>query len=122
VAPQTGPLAPLEWTLCQICRSDILFGVKWPKFWKASLISLAAYAAAILIGLWAGLWMLLFVPALQLVWTAVCIIRIVQLRRCGGHKADGLESELIVARRGESQPKHSSTDAGWRRRFAHLFG
>jgi hypothetical protein len=53
----------------------------WPKFWKASLISLLAYTAAILVAVWVGLWMVLFVPGIQLVWTAVCIIRVIQLRR-----------------------------------------
>ena len=61
----------------------------WPHFWKASLVSLAAYAAAILMGLWIGLWLTLaMVPVFQTVWTAFCLIRIVQLRRCAAHQAD----------------------------------
>jgi len=67
--------------------------VVWREFWKASLISLVTYTIAILVGLWVGLWILLFVPAIQLVSTAICIIRVVQLRRCGGHKLDGLRLE-----------------------------
>lgn len=68
----------------------MLLTVMWSKFWKASLISFLAYTAAILIALWMGLWMVLFVPALQLVWTVVCVIRVVQLRRSGGHKTDAV--------------------------------
>ncbi len=62
----------------------------WAKFWKASLISLAAYAAVILLAVWLGLWIALFVPALQLVWASVCIVRVIQLRRSGIHRADAL--------------------------------
>ena len=64
--------------------------IVWREFWKASLFSLVTYAVAILIALWVGLWMVLFVPVFQLAWTAICIIRIVQLRRDRGHKVEGL--------------------------------
>jgi hypothetical protein len=58
-----------------------------PSFWKATLISLAAYTAAILIGFLAGFqFTLVAVPLLQVTWTLFCAIRIVQLRRGGGHK------------------------------------
>ena len=58
-------------------------------FWKATLISLAAYTAAVLIGFLAGFQFTLFaVPLLQITWTLFCVIRIIQLRRRGGHKPD----------------------------------
>ncbi len=62
----------------------------WAKFRKASLISLAAYAAVILLAVSLGLWIALFVPALQLVWASVCIARVIQLRRSGVHREDAL--------------------------------
>jgi hypothetical protein len=66
----------------------------WPGFWKASLVSLAAYAAAVLIGIWTGLWFTLAaVPVLQVVWSLFCGIRILQLRREGGHKPGAPETE-----------------------------
>jgi hypothetical protein len=59
------------------------------NFWKATLISLAAYAAAVLIGLWIDFRFTLFaVLALQITWTLFCIIRIIQLRRTGAHNPD----------------------------------
>ena len=58
-------------------------------FWKAALISLAAYAAAVLIGFWVGFQFTLFaVAVLQITWTLFCVIRVIQLRRGGGHKTD----------------------------------
>jgi hypothetical protein len=66
----------------------------WPGFWKASLISLAGYTAAAMLLIWTGFWLvLLIVPALQAAWALFCIGRIVQLRRCGGHRADAPEFE-----------------------------
>jgi uncharacterized membrane protein YhaH (DUF805 family) len=62
------------------------------NFWKAVLISLAANIAAILIGFGAGFQYTLFlVVALQLTWTLFCVIRLIQLRRTGGHKPDAPE-------------------------------
>jgi hypothetical protein len=59
------------------------------SFWKATSISLAAYAAAILIGFWGGFQFTLFaVPVFQITWTLCCIIRIIQLRRDGSQKSD----------------------------------
>ena len=59
------------------------------NFWKATLLSLVAYAAAVLIGLWADFRFTLFVVlTLQITWTLSCIIRIIQLRRAGAHKPD----------------------------------
>ena len=59
------------------------------NFWKATLISLAAYAAAVLIGFWVGFQFTLFaIPVLQITWTLFCVIGIIQLRRGGGHKTD----------------------------------
>lgn len=51
-------------------------------FWSAALLTFLAYALAVALGLWAGLWFtLLIVPPLQIAWTFFCLIRIVQLRR-----------------------------------------
>ncbi|HWR53674.1 MAG TPA: hypothetical protein VN428_21370 [Bryobacteraceae bacterium] len=53
------------------------------------MISLAAYAAAVLIGLWAGFQYTLFaVPVFQITWTLFCVIRMIQLLHGGSHKAD----------------------------------
>jgi tetrahydromethanopterin S-methyltransferase subunit B len=66
----------------------------WPGFWRASLFSLAAYSAAVLIGIWIGLWFTLAaIPVLQVVWSLFCGIRILQLRREGGHKPGAPETE-----------------------------
>ena len=66
-----------------------MFVAVWPYFWKGSLVSLVAYAAAVGMGLWMGFWFTLWVvPVFQTVWTAFCIIRIIQLRHGGGHRAD----------------------------------
>jgi hypothetical protein len=62
------------------------------NFWKATLISLAAYVAAILIGFAAGFQYTVFVVvALQASWTLFCVIRAIQLRGGGGHKASAPE-------------------------------
>ncbi len=59
------------------------------SFWIATLVFLAAYAAAVLIGFWGGFQpTLLAVPAFQIACALVAVIRIVQLRREGGHKQD----------------------------------
>ena len=64
------------------------------NLWKASLISIAVYAFAVLMGLWAGFrFTLAVVPVFQILWTLFCTIRIVQLRRSGGHKAGALADE-----------------------------
>lgn len=61
----------------------------WPNFWKASLISLLGYTVAVLMGIWMGFWITLFVvPVLQIGWGLFCIIRIIQLRRSGGNQPD----------------------------------
>ena len=40
-------------------------------------------------GFWGGFQITLFaVPVFQVIWTLTCTIRIIQLRRDGGHKAD----------------------------------
>ena len=45
------------------------------NFWKAALISLAAYVAAVLIGFWVGFQFTLFaVAVLQITWTLFCVI------------------------------------------------
>ena len=45
------------------------------SFWKAALISLAAYAAAVSIGFWVGFQFTLFaVAVLQITWTLFCVI------------------------------------------------
>jgi hypothetical protein len=54
----------------------------WPGFWKGGLASLAAYAAAVGLGIAAGLWITLAViPVFQCVWTVFCGLRMLQLRR-----------------------------------------
>jgi hypothetical protein len=59
------------------------------SFWKAILISLAAYAIAVFIGVWGDFrWTAFAIAALQMTWTLFCIVRVVQLRRGGGHKPD----------------------------------
>ncbi|MEN6602898.1 MAG: hypothetical protein ABFD86_10830 [Bryobacteraceae bacterium] len=59
------------------------------SFRKATLISLAVYAAAVLMGFWGGFQITLFVvPVFQIIWTLFCVIRIVQLRRDGAYKTD----------------------------------
>ncbi len=59
------------------------------SFWTATLVFIAAYAAAVLIGVWGGLPFALFaVPAVQITCALVAVIRIVQLRRDGGHTHD----------------------------------
>jgi hypothetical protein len=59
------------------------------NFWKATLISIAAYTAAVLIGVLGDLRFTVFaVPALQITWTLFCVARFLQLRVGGAHKAD----------------------------------
>ncbi len=59
------------------------------SFWIATFVFLAAYAAAVLIGFWGGFQAtLLAIPAFQIAWVLLGVIRIVQLRREGGHKQD----------------------------------
>ena len=63
--------------------------MRW-DFWKATLISLAAYTAVVLMGFLVDFRFTLFaVPVLQ-IWTLFCIIRIFQLRRGGAHRADAM--------------------------------
>lgn len=58
-------------------------------FWKATVISLAAYITAILIGFGAGFQYTFFlVVALQVTWTPFCLIRVIQLWRTGGNRPD----------------------------------
>jgi hypothetical protein len=64
------------------------------NFWKATLVSVAAYAAALLIGFWGDFRFTLFaVPALQVTWTLFCVIQVVRLRLRGGHKLDAAADE-----------------------------
>jgi hypothetical protein len=64
------------------------------KFWKATLVSLVIYAGATLVGFLAGFQYTLFlVPVLYVSWTLFCVVRIIQLRRNGGHKPDATECD-----------------------------
>jgi hypothetical protein len=66
----------------------------WPNFWKACLISLAAYGTAIVSGFWLSFEFTLFaILALQVVWTAFCGIRVIQLRRCAGRHREIVASD-----------------------------
>ncbi|MGE5568010.1 MAG: hypothetical protein ACM3S5_03140 [Rhodospirillales bacterium] len=59
------------------------------NFWKAALISFAAYTGAVMMGVWGDFRFTLFaVPALQFTWTLFCLVRLIQLRAVGGHKQD----------------------------------
>jgi hypothetical protein len=59
------------------------------NFWKAALISAAAYTLAGLIGVWGDFRYTAFaIVALQVTWTLFCIIRLIQLRRGGAYKTD----------------------------------
>lgn len=59
------------------------------SFCKAALISFTAYAAAVLLGFAAGFPFTLFaLLLLQITWTLFCVVRLIQLRHGGGHKAD----------------------------------
>jgi hypothetical protein len=64
------------------------------SFWKAALISLGAYAAALLPG-WGGNFRLVLfaVLALQVTWTLFCVVRMIQLRSGGGYKPDAPPSD-----------------------------
>lgn len=64
------------------------------SFWKAASISLVAYTLAILIGFCSSFRFTLFaIPVLQITWTLFCAIRVIQLRRGGGHRTDALPSD-----------------------------
>jgi hypothetical protein len=59
------------------------------NFWKATLISLAVYVAAVLVGILGGFQYTLFiVPVFYFAWVLFWGIRIIQLGRGGGHKPD----------------------------------
>ena len=62
--------------------------------WKATLISTAAYSAAVLLGFLVDFRLTGFiVPALFVSWTMFCTIRAVQLRLRGAQKPDALPFE-----------------------------
>jgi len=59
------------------------------NFWKAALISIAAYTIAGLIGVCGDFRYAAFaIVALQATWTLFCMIRLIQLRRGGAYKPD----------------------------------
>lgn len=59
------------------------------NFWKATAVSAAAYAGALLLGFLIDFRLTLFLLlALQFTWTLFCAIRTVQLRLRGGHCPD----------------------------------
>jgi hypothetical protein len=59
------------------------------NFLKASLISIAACAAAVLMGFWSDFRYTAFaIAGLQVPWTLFCILRVFQLRHGGGHRPD----------------------------------
>lgn len=59
------------------------------KFWKATGVSFAAYAVALLAGFGIDFRLALFsLLALQVTWTSFCIGRLVQLRFAGAHRRD----------------------------------
>ncbi len=59
------------------------------SFWTATLISAGAYGGALLMGFGIDFRLtLLALLALQVTWTAFCVIRFIQLRMDGGHKQD----------------------------------
>jgi hypothetical protein len=61
------------------------------NFWKATLISIAAYTAAVVIGFLVDFRLTMFtVPALVVTWTLFCTIRAIQLRMGGAHQPDAL--------------------------------
>jgi hypothetical protein len=56
------------------------------SFWKATAISVGAYAGALALGFLADFRLTLFLlMALQVTWTLFCIVRLLQLRRAGAH-------------------------------------
>jgi len=58
---------------------------------KATFVSLAAYALAVLIGLSIGLWFTLgAVPVFQVAWCLFCTIRLVQLWRSRAYEKAAL--------------------------------
>lgn len=59
------------------------------KFWQATLISLGAYTAAVLIGFASDFRLTMFaVPALLVTWTLFCTVRTIQLRFEGAHRGN----------------------------------
>jgi hypothetical protein len=61
------------------------------SFWKAASISVAAYAAAVLLGFLVDFRVTGFaVPALFLSWTLFCVVRAIQLRAGGAHHVEAL--------------------------------
>jgi hypothetical protein len=59
------------------------------EFRKATVISVGAYAGALLVGFWIDFRLTLFsVLALQVTWTLFCVLRAIQLRLGGAHKPD----------------------------------
>jgi len=64
------------------------------NFWKATLISIAAYTAAVLIGFLADFRLTMFaVPALLVTWTLFCTIRAIQLGFGGARHPDALSCD-----------------------------
>ena len=64
------------------------------SFWKATLISLGAYACALLIGFLGDFRFTLFaVLALQVTWTLLCGLRFAQLRLSGAQRQDAPPDE-----------------------------
>jgi hypothetical protein len=64
------------------------------NFWKATLVSLGAYAGALLTGFMGDFRFTLFaVLALQVTWTLFCSIRLAQLRLSGAHKPHAAPDE-----------------------------
>jgi hypothetical protein len=64
------------------------------NFWKATLISIAAYSTAVLIGFLADFRLTMFaIPGILVTWTAFCVIRVVQLRLAGAHNPDALPDD-----------------------------
>jgi hypothetical protein len=66
----------------------------WRNFWKATLISLAAYGMAVLIGFLFDFRLTMFaVPALLFTWTLFCTLRAIQLRFGGAHQPGALSCD-----------------------------
>jgi hypothetical protein len=64
------------------------------SFWKAALASLFGYVLIVITGIWIGLWFILAaVPVLQISWSLFCVIRLVQLWRCGAPRKTAVESD-----------------------------
>ena len=61
------------------------------NFWKATLISIATYTTAVLIGFVFDFRLTMFaVPALLVTWTLFCTVRLLQLRFGGAHRPDAM--------------------------------